>query len=122
MVIEARQKEVHGQRGALKTFAEENLNVARQMSDWVSPGDVSTRGEIDRGSGAIVRNGLHKEAVYRDEAGALYRCSAVCPHMGCIVRWNTVEKLWDCPCHGSRFDRYGKVLTGPSRADLEALP
>jgi Rieske Fe-S protein len=107
--------------GALKTFAEENLNVARQMSDWILPGDVGTRHEIERGTGAILRNGLHKEAVYCDETGATHRCSAVCPHLGCIVRWNAVEKIWDCPCHGSRFDRYGKVLTGPSRADLEPL-
>lgn len=107
---------------ALKTFAQENLNVARQLGDWISPGQVRARGDIERGSGAVLRNGIHKEAVYRDEAGAIHRCSAVCPHMGCIVRWNEVEKIWDCPCHGSRFDRYGKVLTGPSRADLDALP
>ena len=54
----------------------------------------------------------------RDEAGVLHERSAVCPHLGCIVAWNSEEKSWDCPCHGSRFDGLGKVITGPSRADL----
>lgn len=105
----------------LKTFAEENINVALQMRDWLTPGEVSSPEQIARGSGAVVREGLQKQAVYRDDEGALHRCSAVCPHLGCIVRWNGVEGIWDCPCHGSRFDPFGKVVTGPSRADLAAL-
>ena len=57
-------------------------------------------------------------AVYRDSRGALHKCSAVCPHLGCIVDWNVTEKTWDCPCHGSRFDTHGKVLNGPANTDL----
>jgi Rieske Fe-S protein len=34
------------------------------------------------------------------------------------VNWNTAEATWDCPCHGSRFDRYGKVIMGPAQQDL----
>ena len=65
-----------------------------------------------------MRRGLTKVAVYKDEQHQVHACSAVCPHLGCIVRWNYAERSWDCPCHGSRFDAYGKVVNGPSNADL----
>ncbi len=102
-------------------FARENMNTAAQYSDWVTPGDVSEVKNIQPSSGAVVRDGLSKAAVYRDADGALHRCSAVCPHLGCIVAWNATESSWDCPCHGSRFDPLGKVLNGPSITALEAI-
>jgi Rieske Fe-S protein len=68
-----------------------------------------------------VRRGIHKIAAYRDEDGTLHERSAVCTHLKCIVDWNTAEQSWDCPCHGSRFDARGKVLSGPAIADLEEL-
>ena len=74
---------------------------------------------IPRGEGAIVRISSHPYAVYRDEQGALSRWSAKCTHLGCIVAWNSAEKTWDCPCHGSRFDRHGGVVTGPAIGDLK---
>jgi Rieske Fe-S protein len=61
---------------------------------------------------------MSKIAVYRDEKGTAHEMSAVCPHLGCIVHWNTAERTWDCPCHGSRFDKLGKVINGPSNVDL----
>ena len=59
-------------------------------------------------------------AVYRNHAGALTALSPVCTHLGCLVNWNTAEKSWDCPCHGSRFDPTGRVLNGPAIAALRA--
>ena len=47
--------------------------------------------------------------------------SAVCPHLGGIVGWNSTEKTWDCPCHGSRFDVSGRVLNGPAIGGLEPV-
>ena len=100
-------------------YVKENLNVARQYADYVTPGEVRSEDEIRPGHGAVVRHGLKKIAVYRDESGALHRTSAVCPHLGCIVHWNSVERTWDCPCHGSRFGVDGKVLNGPALGGLE---
>ncbi len=82
--------------------------------DWVTGGDVSYVDEIPRGEGAVIRDGLSKIAVYRDEDGELHRRSAVCTHMGCIVRFNSLEKTWDCPCHGSRFSPCGEVINSPA--------
>jgi glycine/D-amino acid oxidase-like deaminating enzyme/nitrite reductase/ring-hydroxylating ferredoxin subunit len=104
--------------GAIKDFASENLNVAAQYRDYVTPGDVSSIEEIEAGEGAIIRRGLLKVAAYRDESGAIYERSAVCTHLGCIVAWNKNEKTWDCPCHGSRFDPRGRVVNGPAVSDL----
>jgi glycine/D-amino acid oxidase-like deaminating enzyme/nitrite reductase/ring-hydroxylating ferredoxin subunit len=104
---------------AAATFTKENINVAGQYLDWLTPGEVDSAREIEPGCGAILRRGLRKVAVYRDEKGKPHEMSAVCPHLGCIVHWNSAEHTWDCPCHGSRFDPTGKVLNGPSNVDLE---
>lgn len=74
------------------------------------------------GAGRIVKEGDHKLAVYRDQAGALHRVSAICTHQGCQVAFNPVERSWDCPCHGSRFDIDGRVLHGPALTPLEPKP
>jgi glycine/D-amino acid oxidase-like deaminating enzyme/nitrite reductase/ring-hydroxylating ferredoxin subunit len=103
---------------ALPTAAGENLNVARQLGDWVRGGDARDVEEIPPGGGAVVRHGLSPLAVYRDPDGGMHARSAVCPHLGCLVRWNAGERTWDCPCHGSRFDPGGHVLNGPAHRDL----
>ena len=60
-------------------------------------------------------------ACSRGEDGTLHRVSAVCTHLGCLVRWNGAEQTWDCPCHGSRFRPTGEVLSGPAETPLEAI-
>jgi len=110
-------------RITIRAFAEltqENLNVAEQLADWVKDPDVASIDQIAPGQGATLQSGLMKLAVYRDESGAYHRRSAVCPHLGCIVSWNSSEKSWDCPCHGSRFDPYGNVINGPAKDNLAA--
>jgi Rieske Fe-S protein len=102
-------------------FMRESLNVVAQYAEWVTGGDVESEQEIAKGQGAVLRNGLTKIAAYRDTQGVLHKCSAVCPHLSCIVAWNHSEKTWDCPCHGSRFDKFGKVINGPAIGDLAPL-
>jgi len=102
-------------------FTRENMDVAGHYREWATPGTAKTADDIMPGSGAVLRHGLRKVAVYRGEDGSVHECSAVCPHMGCIVHWNDGEKTWDCPCHGSRFDRFGSVLNGPAITDLEPV-
>jgi glycine/D-amino acid oxidase-like deaminating enzyme/nitrite reductase/ring-hydroxylating ferredoxin subunit len=73
---------------------------------------------VKRGEGKILMLGRKKLAVHRDKHGRVKKMSAVCPHMGCLVRWNQAEATWDCPCHGSRFNSRGKVIAGPAESSL----
>lgn len=106
---------------ALGEFAKENINVAAQFTDYVTPGEVDSEDEVKPGEGALLRNGLTKTAIYRDEDAVLHEMSAVCVHLGCIINWNGNEKTWDCPCHGSRYDSTGRVINGPANKDLEPV-
>ena len=99
---------------SIKEAVPEIINSTVPYVDWVTGGDVSYVEEIPPGEGAVIRDGLSKIAVYRDENGDLHRRSAVCTHMGCIVRFNSLEKTWDCPCHGSRFSTSGDVINSPA--------
>ena len=74
-----------------------------------------------RGTGEVVKVEGKKCAVYRDEKGKTTELSPICPHMGCIVHWNTAEKTWDCPCHGSRFMATGELIAGPAETGLEPV-
>ena len=103
---------------ATSDFVKENLNVAGQYTDWATAGDVASYDDIKPGSGAVIRRGVKKIAVYRDDEGGIHERSAVCTHLYCIVNWNSVERTWDCPCHGSRFDPYGQVVNGPAITPL----
>ena len=101
------------------TFVSENANTFAQYADWLQPGEVKSESEIKPDSGAILRQGLYKVAVYRDTDNKIHACSAICPHLGGIVAWNDIEKSWDCPCHASRFNAYGQVIEGPAISDLK---
>jgi glycine/D-amino acid oxidase-like deaminating enzyme/nitrite reductase/ring-hydroxylating ferredoxin subunit len=106
-----------GPPSAAVSFVKENVNVGRRFFQ-----DRLKRGSADAvrpGEGAIVRDGLRQAAVHRDDEGKLHALSARCTHLGCIVEWNTAERSWDCPCHGSRFGIDGRVVQGPAVAPLE---
>jgi nitrite reductase/ring-hydroxylating ferredoxin subunit len=106
---------------AVGTFVRENLNVLRQYGAWFTSGDIESVGQLAPDAGAVIRRGLSKLAVYRDSRGNLHQRSAVCPHLGAIVRWNQADRTFDCPCYGSRFDCYGKVINGPANRDLARI-
>lgn len=94
---------VRGQVGAVKNLAEH-----------LTPGELSSLDELKPGEGGILRRGLTKIAAYRDKDGAIIERLAACTHMGCTVHWNSFERCWDCPCHGSQFAPDGQVLNGPA--------
>ena len=105
----------------LSTWVSENLTAVKNFAEYLAPGEVSSFDEIESGNGAIVRSGLNKVAAYRDENGAMHAYSAACTHLGCHLHWNSFERCWDCPCHGSQFDIDGAVLNGPAIHPLERI-
>lgn len=107
-------------RHGLSDFMHEQADTLSHYGDWARAGEVRSPAEIAAGEGAVLGQGRHKLAVYRDESGALHTLSARCTHLGCVVHWNAAEKSWDCPCHGSRFAIDGEVLHGPAPSALEA--
>ncbi len=106
------------QKDVAQTFAAENLNVAAAYTELLTGGDAPDTAAIAPGSGAVLRRGLTKVAVYKSAEGQLTECSAICPHLGCVVHWNSHEQSWDCPCHGSRFTPDGALLMGPANSGL----
>lgn len=59
--------------------------------------------------------------IFHAGANLLTLTAPRCPHMGCALKWNPKERSWDCPCHGSRFDKNGHLLDGPANADHPKL-
>ncbi len=101
-------------------YLKENVNSVAQYADYLKPDDSCCVEDIPAGEGAILQSGMKKVAVYKDEAARVFTCSAICPHLKGIVTWNTSEKSWDCPAHGSRFTATGEVIDGPANCNLES--
>lgn len=104
------------------TSLKENLDVGRHwVGDRLKGLTDNDFGALNAGEGKILTQAEGKVAAYRDPAGTLHTCSAICSHLGCVVNWNEAEKSWDCPCHGARFDTQGQVLRAPAVSGLTPL-
>jgi glycine/D-amino acid oxidase-like deaminating enzyme/nitrite reductase/ring-hydroxylating ferredoxin subunit len=92
--------------------------AARLAGGWVRA-EASTHSDSPpaEGQGRIVRSGVSPVAESTVD-GATCRLSGVCTHLGGILTWNSAERSWDCPLHGSRFDARGHRLEGPAVVDL----
>ncbi len=75
--------------------------------------------EIQENSGSIIEINDEKIGIYKDPNGKIYAVKPICTHLGCLLSWNDVDKTWDCPCHGSRFDYRGKNIYDPAFRDLD---
>jgi len=109
-------------RGAVKAV-EENAQVGlRFVGDRLTKRGSRPLEDLAPGEGDIVSHDGEKVAGHRRDDGTLVAVSARCTHLGCQVNWNTAERSWDCPCHGSRFSPDGEVLEGPAVHRLESKP
>jgi Rieske Fe-S protein len=102
-----------------RALLDENVTTATVLvQDWLTRGQAEHLSSLETGDSAIVEAEGETFAAYRAPDGELFAVSPVCTHMGCKVRWNSVNTSWDCPCHGSRFRPDGTVIEGPAVAPL----
>jgi len=106
---------------AAPAWLKENVAGLPGYTKWLTPGDVKSVRDVAPGESAVIRRGKSKVAVHRDEKGRLHEVSAACTHLGGVLCWNSLEKSWDCPLHGSRFDADGHVVCGPANFDLAVV-
>jgi glycine/D-amino acid oxidase-like deaminating enzyme/nitrite reductase/ring-hydroxylating ferredoxin subunit len=102
---------------AVGTFVKDAAGAAKHLVEHIAPAQAKPD-EIGRNKGAVITQDGKKVAAYRDEKGRLHRRSAACTHVGCVISWNSFERCWDCPCHGSHFDARGEAIQCPAVAPL----
>lgn len=107
-------------KSAKNVIKEQVDNLREYIKDIPGVGRQFDVSDIPMGEGKVIDSHGKKLAVFKRENAQLKIVSAVCTHMKCIVTWNAIEKSWDCPCHGSRFDTDGKVIEGPALDNLSS--
>lgn len=105
-----------------KNFVKENADVVGQLAGSIFPAaEIPELAALAPGEARIITWENKQVAVYRDEQHQLHAVSPDCPHLHCSVKWNSAEKTWDCPCHGSRFSVDGEMVTAPASTDLTKI-
>ena len=108
--------------GGTWTYLQENVDYPYHLvRDRLRRAEADTPDAVGRDEGKIIRHDGRKVAAYRDGQGQLTLLAPECTHMRCLVRWNSADRSWDCPCHGSRFRPTGEVLSGPAEKPLQRL-
>jgi hypothetical protein len=95
--------------------------VGHFIGDKIATEKISEFADLAAGEAKVVKYDGHTLAIYKDEDHVIHAVNSACTHIKCTVGWNSVEKSWDCPCHGSRFSYDGTMLTAPARKDLEKI-
>ena len=114
----ARVKPIAGFMNFVKEAADV---VGHFIGDKISTEKLNSLADLAAGEAKVVQYEGHTLALYKDENHNIHAVNSACTHIKCTVGWNSAEKSWDCPCHGSRFSYDGTMLTAPARKDLEKI-
>lgn len=104
---------------SIKNLLTENLNVAGQLIKGKLQTSNANPEDLKKDEGTIIRIRGERKGAYRDTSGELHIVDTTCTHIGCEVEWNSGDRSWDCPCHGSRFSYTGEVIEGPAEKPLQ---
>src|ERR1041385_6941331 len=109
----------HALSGLARRVKQQASGAVEGLAKSSPPDDPMLESAIPPGGGAVVRRDGEAVACAREPSGDLLECKAACTHLGATVRWNDLEKTWDCPWHGSRFKAGGAVVNGPANQPLD---
>lgn len=105
---------------AIGNFLVQNADVVGQLLGGKlapMPDDI----DLKEGEAQAAEIDGHRVGVYKDEEGNLHVVDTTCTHLGCELNWNSAERTWDCPCHGSRFTYDGAIVEGPANNSLNTV-
>ncbi len=114
----SRVKPVAGFSGFMKNAADV---TAKLIGKLFPASKIDELKDLAIGEAKVVKYEGHSIALYKDETGQIHSVDPSCTHIHCSVAWNTAEKTWECPCHGSRFSQDGEMFTAPARKDLQKI-
>ncbi len=104
------------------TFISHNADVVKQFAGkWFSHEQLEELSNLAAGEGKVVEFENQRLAIYKTPEGVIHALNPICTHLKCEVKWNNTELTWDCPCHGTRYNYDGRVITGPADQDLEKI-
>ncbi|HAM81120.1 FAD-dependent oxidoreductase [Ornithinibacillus bavariensis] len=106
---------------SLRKFASINADVAKHLIKGKLEFTENNIRDLSADEATITRINGKRAGVYKDKDNKVYALDTTCTHMGCEVEWNSGERTWDCPCHGSRFSYTGEVVEGPAKRPLEQI-
>lgn len=102
--------------GGLNGAKDDSKNTSEHVSDF-----DKNFSDIENDTGHVFEYNDEKVGIYKDTDGKIFAVKPICTHLGCLLSWNNLDKTWDCPCHGSRFDYMGHQLYNPAIKDLEVI-
>lgn len=102
-------------RWEVKNMLKETVNSIALNKLKIEPEELD---KIENDNGAIIEVNGENIGIYKDSKGKIYAVEPNCSHLGCLLSWNNLDKTWDCPCHGSRFDYMGRNIYEPAIKDL----
>ncbi|WP_044896236.1 FAD-dependent oxidoreductase [Bacillus alveayuensis] len=101
-----------------KKFISTNIDVATHLLKGKLEIPNKTIDDVQKGEGAVIQFEGERKGAYKDEEGKIHVVDTTCTHLKCELEWNSGDRTWDCPCHGSRFSCKGDVIEGPAERPL----
>src|SRR5699024_9704056 len=104
---------------SLKNFFVDNADVVSHLIKGKLEIPNRTVEDLANDEAAVISIKGQRKGAYKDQGGTVHIVDTTCTHVGCEVEWNSGERTWDCPCHGSRFTYTGEVIEGPAEKPLK---